>query len=206
MEVDKLDDAQNSFQEDCDKFQKYMAEMEFKANRAKEDTDIVTAKKLEKARRIVALQQRLHEVKRRIAKTDDQLDECKANQQFVSMVAQSVHHDQTKAPATDDKQVKESFFVTETGQASGQQPTKVEGPSIGKHELLRLLEVLKEDNISLVGHIQDQEQEADDLRQQAKAQVELWTGRIASVKTNHDALVARTDELMSIRQQTLDRT
>ena len=48
MEVDKLDDAQNSFQEDCDKFQKYMAEMEFKANRAKEDTDIVTAKKLEK--------------------------------------------------------------------------------------------------------------------------------------------------------------
>lgn len=39
MEVEKLEDAKNSFQEDCEKFTKYMEELRLKAEQAKERTE-----------------------------------------------------------------------------------------------------------------------------------------------------------------------
>ena len=39
MEIEKLDDAKNSFAEDCDKFEKYFEELIFKAKKSEEVTE-----------------------------------------------------------------------------------------------------------------------------------------------------------------------
>ena len=52
MEVEKLEDAKNSFQEDCEKFEKYMEELEYKANKAKEITDNLIERKNNKVKQI----------------------------------------------------------------------------------------------------------------------------------------------------------
>ncbi len=41
MEVEKLEDAKSSFQEDCEKFNKYIEELTYKANKAKERTESI---------------------------------------------------------------------------------------------------------------------------------------------------------------------
>ena len=46
MEIEKLDDAKNSYSEDCEKFEKYFEELLSKAKKAEEYTESLVNEKI----------------------------------------------------------------------------------------------------------------------------------------------------------------
>jgi SMC interacting uncharacterized protein involved in chromosome segregation len=62
MEVEKLDDAKGSFQEDCEKFEKYLEELISKTKLAEEVTEKLMNEKMHKNKEIWKLQNKIHEI------------------------------------------------------------------------------------------------------------------------------------------------
>lgn len=52
MEIEKLDDAKNSFSEDCEKFEKYFEELVSKAKQAEDLTESLINDKIQKNKKI----------------------------------------------------------------------------------------------------------------------------------------------------------
>lgn len=82
-ENEKLIEAKNSFNEDRDKFNKYVEELTLKAEKAKKDTEKLGEIKQKKSKRIGSLKDQLAEVNREISKISDEVETATADREFI---------------------------------------------------------------------------------------------------------------------------
>ena len=113
-EYDKLYDAQKTFQEDCERFDKYMREMQQLTIQAREKTEQAMKKKLELQDKIVEIERENMLLDKQLDNIDDELKECLHNKDFIDTVKACRSHNPQKdgrKPLHKNKNV--DFFLTE---------------------------------------------------------------------------------------------
>jgi SMC interacting uncharacterized protein involved in chromosome segregation len=88
MEEEKLEEARRTFEEDCEKFNRYLEELESKANEAAEATKKMTKIKNDKSETIAQLTSKIGEKKSEIKKIEESLDEYITYKSFLDHLAQ----------------------------------------------------------------------------------------------------------------------
>lgn len=89
MEKEKLEEAKKTFDEDKDKFQKYMDDLNRKAEETAEDVKRLTNDKNEKLSMISGMQQGIQKKKSKIKKIEEELTIFKQHKQFLDTLAVS---------------------------------------------------------------------------------------------------------------------
>lgn len=96
MEKEKLEEAKKTFDEDRDKFQKYMEDLNRKAEETAAEVQRLTNEKNEKMDRIQNLQLKIQKKKSKIKQHEEKLVVCKQHKAFLDMLAVSAGKKQDK--------------------------------------------------------------------------------------------------------------
>jgi polyhydroxyalkanoate synthesis regulator phasin len=73
MEEEKLEEARRTFEDDCEKFEKYLEEVERKAIEAQEMSEQTSKQKSVKMNEIADLTENIHDIENDIQKVEDKL-------------------------------------------------------------------------------------------------------------------------------------
>ncbi|CDW89906.1 UNKNOWN [Stylonychia lemnae] len=182
MEREKLEEARRVFQEDQDKFQKYMAEMEQQAEKARENTDNSQKEKGDFADYLERLQDEIHRFDKEITQVDDDLKQSALFKEFIDLVKGQrkfkAKPDDKKMNSTGrfNKSGADNFFITEEAQKImnlenlSQQDSNIDpnGVDLSKNEFLEIIQSLEDANIFLLDNIQNEEQDLERLEKRAE--------------------------------------
>ena len=119
-ENEKLVEAKNSFKEDRDKFQKYVEQLAFEAEKAKQETEKLVDLKQKKNKHINRLKEELAEVNREISKVDDELKVAKDHKDFIMDLSMLMSAAVKKGKQKRTTKVSDSdtdFFITNKEQS-----------------------------------------------------------------------------------------
>jgi SMC interacting uncharacterized protein involved in chromosome segregation len=100
MEREKLEEAKKTFDEDKDKFQKYMDDLNRKAEETAQDVQRLTSEKNEMMDRIQQLQLKIQKKKSKIKQIDEKLVVFKQHKHFLDTLAVSAGKKSRKSKRT----------------------------------------------------------------------------------------------------------
>ena len=90
MEEEKLQEAQRTFEEDCEKFNKYLEDQQNKATHASEVTKNLTKQKNDLFEEMLGINKQIQDVKTEIKKVGETLSVYKGHREFLEEIAEFV--------------------------------------------------------------------------------------------------------------------
>eukprot|EP00347_Sterkiella_histriomuscorum_P004401 403360600 len=204
MEQEKLEDAKRVFEEDQDKFQKYMNEMESQAEKARDGTEKSSKEKIELGEYFEKLQQDIHKYEREIIQVDDDLKQAVLYKDFIDLVKaqrkfkhKNIQEGQKSSKHHNKDEKADNFFITEEALKLMHNDSSVEeGQSIfnnqgeevdlSKNEFLDIIQSLEDANIFLLDNIQNEEQDMEKFDKQAEDKYNSLKVLIDEIQQNID--------------------
>lgn len=119
MEEEKLQEAQRTFEEDCEKFNKYLEDQQNKATHASEVTKNLTKQKNDLFEEMLGINKQIQDVKTEIKKVGETLSVYKGHREFLEEIAEFVGKKKligrTVAVRADRKEEGDETFLTQGG-------------------------------------------------------------------------------------------
>ena len=208
MEQEKIIEARLKFDEDCDRFNKYVRDVDHETEKAHKEAEAAVKARIELNLVMEELEQEIEKNQRDWYRAEEATLQYKESKRFVEAVTSlRINTSKKKDEGEETKKMgrtaarqqssskdaeEQSFFITEKQQreqelAKIQQ--KLKDPydvGVNQQEFLEIIQNIEDTNIFILANIETSEVELDAMKSRSVGQIEKDTNLIAQLKANNE--------------------
>lgn len=208
MEQERLVEAKIKFEEDCDKFNRFVRDVENMTEKAQVECDAATKQRYMLHLEIEDLQNEIEQIERQCSKIDETIKDFSESRDFVEQVKALqktiVASPEAKRVVKKKKQQEEeqsAFFITEKLMREKEELARIQlrnhdpfGVGISRLQFLELIQEIEDQNIFILTLIEQTEDELEKLHHRGRTRFKKDIRLIEALKLNNQTYQGLIEE------------